>query len=138
MVRAVLLVADVLEPLDHFAIERFLNGDVRHRGPGRRAVPVPLVRRDPDDVAGSDLLDRTTLVLHEAEAGEHYERLTKRMRVPRRAGAWLKGDGGAGNAPRHGCGEERIDADGAGEPVGRSLARGLRARARDVHGSASR
>src|SRR4051794_36967217 len=44
----VLLVGDVLEPLDRLAVERFLNGDVLHRVLGRRAVPVLLARREPD------------------------------------------------------------------------------------------
>src|SRR2546430_17710425 len=30
----VLFVAHVLHPLDHFAVERFLNGNLRHGGPG--------------------------------------------------------------------------------------------------------
>ncbi len=38
----VLLVADVSHPIDHFAVLPFLNGDVRHRGGRRGAMPVLL------------------------------------------------------------------------------------------------
>ena len=60
---------------------------------GRRAVPVLLARREPDDVARPDLLDRPALALHAAAAGQHDQRLTERVRVPRRARAGLEGDG---------------------------------------------
>ena len=36
----VLLIADVFHPLDHFAVEVFLNGDMSHCGRRRRAVPM--------------------------------------------------------------------------------------------------
>jgi hypothetical protein len=36
---AVLFVADSFHPIDHFAVERFLNGDVRHGRRWRSAVP---------------------------------------------------------------------------------------------------
>src|SRR3954469_20117584 len=48
----VLLVGDVLHPLDHLAVEPLLDGDVGHRRGGRRPVPVLLARREPDHVAG--------------------------------------------------------------------------------------
>ena len=48
----VLLVADLLHPVDGLAVERFLDGDVRHRRGRRRAVPVLLAGREPDHVAG--------------------------------------------------------------------------------------
>src|SRR6476660_7905834 len=43
------LVADVFQPIHGLAIERFLNGDVRHRGGGPGAMPMLLVRRKLDD-----------------------------------------------------------------------------------------
>src|SRR3954463_11711238 len=67
--RAVLLVRHFLHPVDGLAVELFLNGDVRHEGGGRRAVPVLLARREPDHVAGTDLLDRAALALHPAATG---------------------------------------------------------------------
>src|SRR6266481_6958873 len=36
----VLLVADLFHPIDILAVERFRNGDMRHRGCRCRAVPV--------------------------------------------------------------------------------------------------
>src|SRR5690242_12928032 len=47
---AVLLVRHLLHPLDHLAVQLFLDGEVRHRGRRRSAVPVLLVRRTPHDV----------------------------------------------------------------------------------------
>src|SRR3954468_17145749 len=89
--RAVLRVGDVLHPVDHLPVERFLNGDVRHRRGGRRAVPVLLVRRAPDHVPGPDLLHRAPFALHEAEAGGDDERLAEWMGVPRGARTGLEG-----------------------------------------------
>jgi hypothetical protein len=66
-----LLVAHLLHPFDGFAIERFLDGDVRHRRVGRGAVPVLLAGRKPDDVAGADFLNWTALALHPAAAEGH-------------------------------------------------------------------
>ena len=48
---AVLLVADVLHPVDDLAVLRFLNGDMRHRIDRRGAVPMFFAGRKPDDVA---------------------------------------------------------------------------------------
>ena len=74
------------------AVELFLDGDVGH-GRGRRgAVPVLLARREPDDIAGPDLLDRAALALDPAAAGRDDQRLAERMRVPGGAGAGLEGD----------------------------------------------
>ena len=92
---AILLVADLLHPVDHLAVELFLNGDVGH-GRGRRgAMPVLLAGREPDHVAGPDLLDRAALALHPAAAGRDDQRLPERMRVPGSASARLERDAGA-------------------------------------------
>src|SRR3979411_2895961 len=96
-------------------------------------MPVLLTRREPDHVAGADLLDRGTRALHASAAEGDDQRLSKRVRVPRRARARLEGDGGAGGAGWRGRGEEWVDPDGAGEPVGWSLRGGLRDRSLDVH-----
>src|ERR1700757_633460 len=53
----ILLVTDFLHPLDGFAVERFLNSDMRHRSRRRGPVPMLLVRRKPDDIARPDFLD---------------------------------------------------------------------------------
>src|SRR5262249_348386 len=65
---SILLVRDVFHPLDHLAIEHFLNGDMRHRSCRRRAVPMLLVRREPDDIARPDFFDRSALALRPTKA----------------------------------------------------------------------
>src|SRR2546421_13024813 len=86
---AVLLVADLLHPFHCFAVELFLNRDVRHRGDGGVAVPVLLAGREPDDVAGPDFFSGPAPPLRPATAGDHDQVLAERMRVPRRARARL-------------------------------------------------
>jgi hypothetical protein len=95
---AVLRVADVFQPIDHLAVKRFRNRNVRHRCGRRRAVPVLLARREPDDVAGPDLLDRAALMLREPAAGCHNQCLPQGMRVPGGARAGLECDAGAADA----------------------------------------
>ena len=51
---SVLFVADFLHPLNYLAVECFLNRDVRHSSRWRGAVPVPLFRRTPDHIAGTN------------------------------------------------------------------------------------
>src|SRR5215210_3075590 len=85
----VLLISDLLQPVDGLTVELFLNGDVRHGRGRRRAVPVLLVRWEPDDVARPDFLDRAALALSKAEPGRHDERLPEWVRVPCRASARL-------------------------------------------------
>src|SRR5712675_1004175 len=113
---AVLLVADLFHPVDVFAVERFRNSDMRHRGRRCRAVPVFLAGWKPDDIAGTDFFDRSTLALRPAKAGRDDEGLTERMGVPHGAGAGLEGDVATADA----CGvadlKHRVDADRAGEP----------------------
>ena len=54
----VLLVADLLHPLDRLAVERLLDGDVGHGGGWGGAMPMLLARREDHDVAGANFLDR--------------------------------------------------------------------------------
>src|SRR4029453_13400723 len=130
---AVLRVADVLHPVDDLAIERFRNRDVRHRYGRRRAVPVLLAGREPNDIARLDLLDWPALTLREGAAARHDQRLSGGMGVPGRGPAGLERDAGAADARRIGRLEQRVDADRAGEPLGRSLAGGLCAVSLDIH-----
>src|SRR5437763_8973688 len=51
----IFVVGHVLHPRDRRAVERFLDGDVGHRGGVGRTVPVLVMRRAPDHVAGADL-----------------------------------------------------------------------------------
>src|ERR1700733_11888291 len=80
-----------------------------------------------------DLLDRAAFALGPAAAGGDHERLAERMSVPRGARAGLEGDRGALDDGGLGRLEERVDADGAGEPVGWTLGGWLRADAFDFH-----
>src|SRR5439155_2475900 len=54
---AVLFVADFFHPLHDLAVECFLNRDVRHRGGRRSPMPMLQARREPDHIAGTNLLD---------------------------------------------------------------------------------
>src|SRR5436190_1377870 len=91
-IASVLLLTHLLHPIDVLAIERFLDGDVRHRRRRRRAVPVLLVRWKPYDVSGPDLVDGATGALHPTEAGGDDQRLTQGMGMPRCSGTGLECD----------------------------------------------
>ena len=64
-----------------------------HEVAGRGAVPVPLVRRRVDDVAGADLSDAAAAGLHETPAFGDVEGLPEGVGVPR-------GASGGGEADR--------------------------------------
>src|SRR6185437_390441 len=117
----ILLVTHFLHPVDSPAAELLLNGDVRHGRGRRRAVPVLFTGHEPDHIAWANHLDRTTFALRKTAARGYKERLSQRVRVPRRAGTRLEGDAGAHGACRIGRLKERVNAYGAGEPVDRSL-----------------
>src|SRR5689334_8173077 len=119
---AVLLVADLFHPVDGLAVELFLDGDVRHRRGGRCTVPMLLARREPDHVAGTDLLGRTAVALYPAATRRDDQGLAQRVGVPRGAGARLERDAGPGDARRVGRLEQRVHANRPGEIVRRSLA----------------
>ena len=53
-----LLVADLFHPVNGFAVELFLNGDVRQGRGGRGTVPMFLAGRKPDRVARPDSFNR--------------------------------------------------------------------------------
>ena len=55
----ILSVADFFHPIGDLAVERLLNGDVRHRSRRCGAVPMFLVRRKPDDIANVTIAPRT-------------------------------------------------------------------------------
>src|SRR5262245_60930135 len=75
LLAAVLRVGDVLHPGHVLALECLLHRDVRHARGWAGTVPVLLVRRDPDRVAGANFTDRTAPGLHAAGSGEHVKRL---------------------------------------------------------------
>src|SRR5438105_10791165 len=111
---SVLLVADFFHPLNWFAVERLLNGDMSHGGCRRRAMPMFLARRKPDDIAWPDFLDRSALALRPADAGRDDQCLTEWMCMPGGAGTRLKRDACATNTCRFGCLEQRVNAHPAG------------------------
>src|SRR6266550_3477788 len=112
----VLLVAHLLEPFNCLAVERLLNCDMLHRCLGRCAVPMFLADREPDDIAGTDLLDPPAFALHAAAAKQYDQGLSKRVRVPRCPRTWLKGHRSGAGACRCGRVEERVDPYDTGEP----------------------
>src|SRR3954469_11041415 len=79
---AVLLVGDVLHPVDGLAVALLLNGNVTHLRAGRGSVPVLLAGREPDHVPRPDLLYRPALALSPSNARGDDQRLAKRVRVP--------------------------------------------------------
>jgi hypothetical protein len=88
----ILLVTDMLHPIHDLAVETFLNGNMRHRGSGRRAVPMFLAGRKPNHITRPDFFNRTAPTLCPPETCRDNERLSKRMSVPSRASAWFKSD----------------------------------------------
>jgi hypothetical protein len=117
-----LFVADFFHPVDDLAVECFLNGDMRDGGGWRGAMPVLLVRRKGDDVAGTNLFDWPAFALGSTATGGNDLRLTEWMGVPCGASTGLERDAGGGRACWSIGPEQGIDADCAGEPVGRSFA----------------
>src|ERR1700742_1596547 len=79
---SILLVRHFFHPIDDFTVERFLNGNVCHRGCGRGAMPMLLVRRKPDHVAWPDFFDRSALALRPSQTRRDDQRLTQWMRMP--------------------------------------------------------
>src|ERR1700728_1200972 len=71
-----------------------------HRGGGGGSVPMLLTWGEPDDVAGSDLLDGAARALGSTAAGGDDQCLTQRMRMPGGAGTGFEGDGSAHNTGR--------------------------------------
>src|SRR5439155_13525285 len=117
----VLLVADLLEPVHVLATDRSRQGDVRHGGGRRRAVPVLDARRTPDDVAGADLHDRSAPLLRPTHARGDDQMLTRGMRVPGRPGSRLERHVGSGERRPVLGAKQRIDTDVAGEVLRRAL-----------------
>jgi len=98
-------------------------------------MPVFLPWRKPNDVAWPNFFNWSTIALCPTASGSNYQRLSKRMRVPSRARAWLKRNACASGPSRSGRLKEWVDANCSREPVGRTFAGGLRTSAFDVHRS---
>ena len=82
----VLGVRDVLAPLS----VSFGQREMGHEMVGCGAVPVPLVARRGDHIAGADREDGPAAGLHAPFAFGHVERLADRMRMPGAAGPRVK------------------------------------------------
>src|SRR5207249_1181551 len=115
----VLFVADFFHPIDRLAVQRFLNGDMRHRGRRGRTVPMLLVRRKPDHIAGANFLDRFAPTLRPSKTRRDDQRLTEWMCMPRSTGTRLERDACAPNTCGFGRFEQRVNAHPPGEPVRR-------------------
>ena len=122
MLRPVLFVADMLQPVDGLAVERLLDGNMRHRRRGRCPVPMLFARRKPNDVARPDFLDGTAPMLRPTEPGRDNQCLTEGMGMPCGAGAGLERDARAANARGLSGLEERVDTNRSGEVFRRPLA----------------
>src|ERR1700736_2566532 len=116
----VLFVTDLFQPVDGFAIQRFLNGDVRHGRRGRGPMPMLLAGRKPNHITGANFLDRPALALNPTAVERHNQSLAERMRMPGGAVIRLECDARAANTRRIGCLEQRVDTDCAGEVIYRS------------------
>ena len=75
-----------------------------------------------DHVTGPDLLDRPSPALDPAATRSHEQSLAQRVGVPCGPCAGLEGDADAKRACRLACLEQRVNAYGAGEILGRSFA----------------
>src|ERR1035441_9621327 len=96
-------------------------------------MPVLLAGREPDDIAGPNLLDGAALALCPTEAGGDDESLSEGMGVPGGACSGLEGDARDDDARGVGWGGQRVDAYCSGEPVSRPFGGGLRACSFDFH-----
>src|SRR5262249_29210893 len=123
----------MLQPGGGLAVLRFLRRDVDHSGGRCAAMPVLFAWRNPDDVAGLDLLDGLALRLEASNSRNHVERLSKRMRVPRGSRAGLEADTIDDDPRWRRRRDDRILPDRAGEVFGRCAARRPRAGGIDFH-----
>jgi hypothetical protein len=94
---AILLITDVLHPIDNFSIERFLDCNVCHRCRGRRAVPMLFALGKPDHIARVNRFNYSAPMLRPPKAGRNDQRLTEWMCMPGGAGTRLERDACATN-----------------------------------------
>jgi len=133
----ILLVGDLLQPIHGSAVLRLLHGDVCDRRGRGRAVPVLLAGREPDDIAGADLLDWPAPTLRPAAPRDDEQRLAERMRVPRGARTGIEPHHIRPESGRVGSLDQRVLPDRAGEPVGRPPPGRHRTAAAQLHRSSS-
>src|SRR2546429_7430277 len=97
--RLVLFVADLLHPVDDLSVEVFLDRDVGHGGGRRRAMPVLLAPRAPDELARLNHLLRDTPTPHAPASRPDEPGLTPRDGGPYWSGVRLEPGGGAAGSP---------------------------------------
>src|SRR4051794_20974156 len=78
----ILLVGYRFHPLDVLAVQRFLDGDMRHRRGGGGAMPMLVLPRAPDHVPGADFDLLFAFTLSPAAPGSHDQGLPEWMRMP--------------------------------------------------------
>src|SRR3954447_14595843 len=121
--RLVVLVGERLEPGGGVCAvgEVLQHGEVAHEGVGGGAVPVLLVGRADDGVAGADPDDGTVAGADQADALGDVQRLADGVAVPVGAGAGGEPDQADGHPRRLGAAVDRGQVDVAGEVPGRRL-----------------
>jgi hypothetical protein len=127
----------MFQPRDRNTIQRFLDGDMRHRAISTRAVPVTLPRVENDDIARGDSFDRTTIALNPAKAIGDEEKLAKRMRMPSGTSTRGKLDIRTAGAGWLSCLRVPLDADTAGKPLRRPIPDNAIARSNNIHSIAT-
>ncbi len=129
----VFLIRHLFHPHHGYAIQRFLNSDVSHRGGGRCAVPVLMPWRAPNDVTCADLHNRFAFTLGPTTTSGDNEGLAQGMGVPCGAGTWLKRDTGYRNPCRFWREIQRINSHSAREVSFWAFCRSLRANTFQFH-----
>src|SRR5436853_548256 len=117
----VLLVGDLLHPRHRRTVDRLLDGDVSHGLTRRRAMPMPVCRRAPQDVARVELKLRSAFHLRPADALRYDQSLARWMRVPCSARTRFEVDNRASHPRWVGSLELACDSHPTGEVFRRSL-----------------
>jgi hypothetical protein len=123
----------MFQPSDRNTIQRFLDGDMRHRAVGTRSVPVALPWVENDDIPGGDSFNRTTIALNPAKAIGDEEKLAKRMRMPSGTSTRGKHNICAASAGWLFYLGEPLDAYTAGKPLRRPIPDNAIARSNNFH-----
>src|SRR5215471_3442383 len=131
---AVLLVGDFFKPFAAVAVPQFHDRDVSHCCIRRRSVPVLDSRRNPNDVALLDLLNRSSPLLNPARACRHDQDLTEHMLMPGSPSSGLERHAPAEHVRRIAHREERLNLYGTSEALSGTLVCLSRAAARDLDG----
>src|SRR5262245_46537039 len=120
----VLVVGDVLPPVQFGALvsgDGLGDGQVGHEVAGRGAVPVPLICRRVDDVAGADLGDVAAAGLDEPSPLGDVQGLPDSVGMPCGAGGGTETDRADPDARGFLTPGDAVDPDISGEPIGRAF-----------------